>query len=225
MGAILVSIGLCRLYHRRGDIERAERRAKEALSCAEQAGFRRAVVLAREELGDLAFTRCAFAEARTHYERALEEARVVAATGDLVYEAAWRLARVLLIEGRRDEAEELSRTALSLAEAAGDRREAGNARATLALVLADAGDLRGALALLDESVDVFREIRAPIELADTLVLRARIARTQAPAEAEKHLREAARIVRELGAAERLQRIELELRASGRDVAVAGASDA
>jgi DNA-binding NtrC family response regulator len=161
----LASIALSRLHRRRGDMLEATNFAQRARALGEQTGFLRAVVLAEEALGDIAWESDNPAEARRYYDLAFAKAVAHAPEGDLVYELEWRRSRSLLRAGNVDEAETSARRAVDLARGQSDRRELGNALLALAAVSKTKGDHDRCRSCVDEAVDIFRRIETPYELA------------------------------------------------------------
>jgi DNA-binding NtrC family response regulator len=161
LACIAQSIGAVR----RGDMLEATNFAQRARALGEQTGFLRAVVLAEEALGDIAWESDNPAEARRYYDLAFAKALAHAPEGDLVYELEWRRSRSLLRAGKVDEAGTSARRAVDLARGQSDRRELGNALLALAAVSKTKGDHDRCRSCVDEAVDIFRRIETPYELA------------------------------------------------------------
>jgi DNA-binding NtrC family response regulator/Tfp pilus assembly protein PilF len=213
-GIILASVLSSRLHRRRGEPSRAAADAELALSLARESSFERAVVLALEELGDIAYESGRTEEARRHYEDALESGTRIAPEGDLVYELSWRLARVRLAEGRPGDAEELAERSITLSQECSDRRELGHAFTVRARIHFESGDRARAISELERALELFEEIRTPFELADAHETLADLlddtSAEAAPAILE-NLLTARRILGRLGANHALERVESKIR--------------
>jgi tetratricopeptide (TPR) repeat protein len=213
-GTADVSISLSRLHRRREEASQARDYAEEALRLARKDAYKRGIVLAHEELGDLALETDDPEKARYYYEKALTDARSIAPEGDLVYEIAWRLARVYLAQSRRDDAESLAAQAVRLATKSSDRRELGHGLATMALIRTDQQDFQEARNFVERAIDEFRGIQTPFELAQTHEIAADILGSDPQAtgiEILGHLFEACRLYGKLGAVQASDRVEKRLR--------------
>jgi transcriptional regulator with PAS, ATPase and Fis domain len=183
------------------------------LELAKKTSEKRVLVLAYEELGDLAAAEGNDHEAKGHYEEGLRHARSLGDDADVVYEVGWRLARVYLSQSRHDDAERLALEAMQHAEKSSDRRELGHALATMAMIRADQKHFAEARALVERAIDEFRAIRTPYELAQTNEIAAEVVRKDpagSGAEILGHLFEARRLYGKLGAAKASDRVGKEL---------------
>jgi transcriptional regulator with PAS, ATPase and Fis domain len=198
-GGILVATIMSRLHRRRGNLDAAQDHAARAHALATKTNYKRAVVLAREELGDLRAEHGDHRGAAVEYREALKEAEEIAPAGDLVYEICWRLARACLHTGHAEEAELLAAKAVELARASSDRRELGNGLATLALVRHRQAKPTEAAELVREALSEFQTIQAPFELAETHMVAATVLGPDTNEVALGHLLDAQRLYRLLGA--------------------------
>jgi tetratricopeptide (TPR) repeat protein len=213
-GQVDAALTRCRLLRRRGEHKEAETAAGRALAESERTGYRRGVVLAQEELGDLALEAGEAKIARPLFAKALRTAREMAPEGDLVYELAWRMARVELAAGDLDRADRLAWEAAKLSGKSADRRELGHALATLALVRSAQQDPVEARSLGEKAIDELRRVRTPYELAVTHELVADLIDRHpdgSPSEVIGHLIEARRLFGRLGAERAGSRLEARLR--------------
>jgi len=212
-GLLLAELTLCRLHRRRGEETTAAELANRALARAHETSDARAEVLAYEELGDLAREAGDMSLAAAQYDEAWKRARAIAPEGDLVYELAWRRALVALDADRLDDAENLAREAIRLAEQSSDEREAANALRVLSAVQQRRGLLADSLASIEASLEKARSIQAPYETAEAHEAFVRLAGPdglQTPNAALAHLFESRRIYGQLGARAATARVELEI---------------
>jgi transcriptional regulator with PAS, ATPase and Fis domain len=224
-GIILGLLLGCRLQRRKGDQKGALQHAELAFAKARHGFYQRAVVLALEELGDIAFESKDAEQALKHYEQAMTDARKMAPRGDLVYELAWRLARVHVSAGRLTEAEALADEAVRLAEASGDRRETASGLATMAVVRSAQGRAEDSEQLFARSIATFRQIGAPFELAETHELAAvHHAKKSGAVDVLGHLLEALSVYGSIGCESACVRLSKEIRLVERRL-VAGAAPA
>ncbi|MDP6803202.1 MAG: sigma 54-interacting transcriptional regulator [Gemmatimonadota bacterium] len=213
-----VHIAFSRVHTRKGDWDTALNHAAEALELAENCSHPRGIVLAYEELGDLARLAGDMEKAAEHYRTGMELADSFQLDGDLVYELAWRIALVQMTRGDLADAEASARRALDLAGKHFDRRECGNARRTLARILAKSGRTAEASVELDKAVEVFRRIGTPYELGRTHLAATEVLPADDGEEARVrivgHLFEARRIFAEVGALRDLEDTERLLKEFG-----------
>jgi DNA-binding NtrC family response regulator len=205
LGEALVSLVQSRLHRRRGEFTEARDTAQVALDYANRTGYGRGVVLGLEELADVDVAEGQLDIAEERLTNALERARAIAPTGDLVYEVSWRLARVLTQRGRASDAQPFAEEASRLADASSDRREAGNARVALGLVHVALHRTETARQEFDLAIDEFRRIGTPYELAKAL--EASSSAETEPTVRRRRLEEARRLFSELGAAPALARLD------------------
>jgi DNA-binding NtrC family response regulator len=205
---IPVLIAWSRLERRLGEASSARGHADRALALARETSYRRAIVLANEELADLAFESGNTREAITILEAALRDAEEIASEGDLVYEIAWRLA-LALAQTDPERADELAGRSLRLAHASGDRREAGSARVALALVRSRRGRGEDAVRHLQAGLREFEAIETPFELAGAHEAAAEVLERlgDRATDVVAHLLEARRLYSRLGAAHAVARLE------------------
>jgi transcriptional regulator with PAS, ATPase and Fis domain len=216
-GQILVALTRSRLVRRRGNIDAAQECATNAHALAKKTDYKRAIILAQEELGDIHTERGDNESASLKYREALEQAEAIAPKGDLVYELCWRLARTSLEADRLEEAESLAERAVDLSRASFDRRELGNALVTLALVRHRCGRLADASAHTQEALEEFQAIQAPFELAQAHETAAIVSRVSEREAELGHLLEAKRLYELLGARTALERVLQQRRLPSRDV--------
>ena len=187
----------------RGDVEEAERMFDRALAAARSLeGEDKPWVLARVLLtaGWVPYWRNDLAGARTMFEEALQVAK---GNPD---EDLWAEARALtsltsVISPVGDEAEclELGREALALGRQMGDPFTIAVAQQNVGTSLRRMWSLNEALASLDESVRIFKDIGARWEVASSLGDRAMVQRYEGRLDAaDRDLREALDLCRRLG---------------------------
>jgi DNA-binding NtrC family response regulator len=129
--------GLGHCARLQGRFEAAQTLFESALLLA--SGMPRQNGLCHEFLGQVHFDRGDFDVAEEHYRRALDTAAGIAPDGDLMVEASWRFAELLVARGRTTEALEHLARAESLCAQNHDRRELGCVQRTRALLLSTAG--------------------------------------------------------------------------------------
>lgn len=115
--------------HRRGEEQEAHALASEALSLAEEAGDERALAQSRNLLGILTKSRGELEAARMHLEESLAFAKRLGEPGARVA-ALNNLALTAREEGDMERAEELTKAALELCAAQGDRHREGRSTTT-----------------------------------------------------------------------------------------------
>jgi transcriptional regulator with PAS, ATPase and Fis domain len=207
-------LSLARLHRRRGEPDHARESAEEALTLAKGVSFERGIIIAHEELGDIALESGDPSQAQNLYEQALAAARALGPKADVVHELAWRVARAYLAAGETKEALALAEEAVRLARESSDRRELGHGLATMALVAAAEGDWPHAQSLTEESIDLFAEIQTPYELAQAHEISAELLRRMAsssPGAVLRHLFEAHRLYAKLGASRACEHVGREIR--------------
>jgi len=157
-----------------GNYHRLKRDWVSARSCYERAsaiveelGEARERVLVDEFRGDLAYVSESYDEARRLYLRALEGGEKLAPRGDLVLEAARRLADLESALGHRAEAQRWLDRALSVSESLDEAYERGWLVRIRARLEAAAGDIAAAASSYREARELHRKGAFPFEAAVT----------------------------------------------------------
>lgn len=150
-----------------GDVERAEALLREALDGAREVGAGSQTAIIMLELGMVAFWRGDLAQAAEHIEQSLAHSREIESVEDIVY-ALVRLGRLALVRGDLPRAMALLDECQALATAHGGRRvraEGCLARGRLAW---HTGDGVAATAAVRAGLALWREIREPLPIIESL---------------------------------------------------------
>ena len=179
----------------RETLEQARRRA-------ERNGHDHDLVVIGQLLGEASMARGDWSESRHHFVDAFARARKSAAESEPSVDSAWRLARAEEALGDPEgRVLALLESALRTAVSQGFRVAEGLVRRTLGQVLGPRGRTNEALAHLEESVAIFRDLKMPYESGRSLlVLGEHLASNTSGAAAVVVLREADAVFRKLGAA-------------------------
>jgi len=129
----------------------------------------RQIGLCHEFLGQIEFDRGGFDAAEAHYRHALEHAASIAPDGDLMVEASWRLAELLVVCGRVEEAMEHLTRAESLCHRFQDRREIGCVQRVRARVQAARGQAQESSATFASAVETLDRCGRAFEAALTRI--------------------------------------------------------
>lgn len=154
-----------------GEYDRAARYLNEAIRIRTRMGHVESAVYAAN-LGEVYLKQGRLEAAAPYLERAIAQCRAKTAPGYLLPDALRGLAELRLAQGDPTAARIAAREALDLAEASGDRANAGAARRVLGEALAQLG-APGALAALDEAIATFEALEHPLELGRAYAAKAR----------------------------------------------------
>lgn len=153
------------------EYEAAERHFDEAYPLLLVADQKRLIVIYQTYRGELQTRRSDFNAARHLLNQAIDGARVLGIDSSLMVAPLRHLAALELACGRLTAAAQLAHQALALAERIDERIEQGAIQRLLArIVIADHGDVRKAATLLGRALEIFEEVDARFERAETLVL-------------------------------------------------------
>jgi two-component system NtrC family response regulator len=174
MAKALLSLGNVELMSEM--YEKAEKRFDEAYLLVTRHKMRRNIVICQTFYGELKLRCGDYAAARRFLNDAVDGARILGPESTLMVSPLRALAELELAENKLTAASRLANQALALAGRIGDIMEKGLALRVLARIAAADPDRRHAdekaVACFNQALDVFGEIDARFERAETLVMMA-----------------------------------------------------